>query len=140
MPVLERWTPFRDLELMEQRVRRLFPNLVISPTFTPAADVYETEKEYVFEIEVPGFEQKELEIEVIDHTLTVKGQRAVETAKTEKSLRLHERLEATFERSFQLPVEVEGDLVKATFGKGLLTLHMPKAVQPVQRKIPIEIA
>jgi len=140
MPALERWTPFRDLELMEQRVRRLFPNLIFSPAFVPATDVYETEKEFVYEVEVPGFEEKELEIEVADHTLTVKGHREAETAKTEKALRLHERLETTFERSFQLPPEADGELVKATFGKGLLIMHVPKAAQPVQRKIPIQTA
>lgn len=138
MPVLERWTPFRDLELMEQRVRRLFPNLVVSPTFTPAADIYETKDEFVFELEVPGFEQKELEIGVVDHTLTVKGQRVAEAEKTEKTLHLHERLESAFERSFQLPAEADGEHVKATFGKGLLTLHVPKAVQQTRRTVPIE--
>jgi HSP20 family protein len=138
MPALERWSPFRDLELMEQRVRRLFPNLVLSPAFVPAADVYELEKEFVFEVEVPGFEEKELEIEITDHTLTVKGHRETDTAKSEKTLRLHERLETTFERSFQLPPEAEGELVKATYGKGVLILHVPKVAQPVQRKIPIE--
>src|SRR5579862_5326710 len=111
MPVLEKWTPLREFELMEQRIRRLFPNLILAPTFAPAVDVYETEKEFVFEIEVPGFEQKELEIEVVDHVLIVKGERAAETAKTEKSLRLHERLETTFERSFRLPHEADGELV-----------------------------
>jgi HSP20 family protein len=138
MPALERWSPFRDLELMEQRVRRLFPNLVLSPAFVPAADVYELEKEFVYEVEVPGFEQKELEIEVADHTVIVKGHREGETAKTEKTLRLHERLETTFERSFQLPPEADGELVKATFGKGLLILRVPKVAQPIQRKVPIE--
>jgi HSP20 family molecular chaperone IbpA len=138
MPTLERWSPFRDLELMEQRVRRLFPNLILSPAFVPAADVYETEKEFVFEVEVPGFDQKELEIEVTDHTMTVRGHREAETAKSEQTLRLHERLETAFERSFQLPPEADGELVKATFGKGLLILHVPKVAQPIQRKIPIE--
>ena len=138
MPALERWSPFRDLELMEQRVRRLFPSLILSPAFVPAADVYETEKEFVYEVEVPGFDEKELEIEVADHMLTVKGHREAETETPEKTLRLHERLETAFERSFQLPPEADGELVKATFGKGLLILHVPKVARPIQRKIPIE--
>ncbi len=138
MPVLERWTPFRDLELMEQRMRRLFPNLIVSPAFTPATDVYETTEEVVFELEVPGFEQQELAIEVIDHTLVVKGERKLVAEKTEKQFRLHERLESTFERSFTLPVEADGEHLTATFGKGLLTLHVPKLAHSTPRKVPIE--
>jgi HSP20 family molecular chaperone IbpA len=138
MPAVERWSPFRDLELMEQRVRRLFPNLVLSPVFVPATDVYETEKEFVYEIEVPGFDETELEIEVTDHTLTVKGHRETEVERPEKTLRLHERLETAFERSFQLPPEADGELMKAKFGKGVLILHVPKVAQPIQRKVPIE--
>ena len=55
--VLERWTPFRDLELMDQRVRRLFPTLL--PPVAPATDIIETKDEIVFEPEVPGYEEKE---------------------------------------------------------------------------------
>lgn len=138
MTVLEKWTPFRDFELMEQRMRRLFPSLIVSPAFTPAADVYETDKEFVFEVEVPGYEQKELEIEVIDHTLTIKGQREAEAEKTQERLRLHERLESTFERSFALPVDADSQQLRATFGKAVLTLHVPKMTQAKPRQIPIE--
>lgn len=140
MPVLERWTPFRDLEVMEQRMRRLFPNLVLAPAFAPATDVYETSDEVVFELEVPGFDEKELRIEVIDHTLVVTGERKAETEKAEKDFRLHERLESTFERSFPLPGQVEGEHVKAVYGNGLLTVHIPKLAEAKPRKIPIEKA
>jgi HSP20 family protein len=138
MPVLERWTPFRDLELMEQRMRRLFPNLVLSPAFAPATDVYETSDEVVFELEVPGFAEKELRIEVVDHALVVKGERKAEAEKSEKDFRLQERLESTFERSFALPSEADGEHVKAVYGNGLLTLRVPKLAQPKPRTVPIE--
>lgn len=137
MPVLERWTPFRDLEVMEQRMRRLLPNITVAPVFTPAADIYETKDELVFELEVPGYEEKELDVEVREHTLTITGRREAESEKKEKTLRLHERLEATFERSFQLPAEADGEHLKAIYGKGILTLHVPKTAQPKTLKIPI---
>lgn len=92
MPVLERWTPFRDLEVMEQRLRLLLRNITVAPA---------------------------------------------ESEKKEKTLRLHERLEATFERSFQLPAEADGEHLKAIYGKGILTLHVPKTAQPKTLKIPI---
>jgi HSP20 family protein len=135
MPVLERWTPFRDLELMDQRLRRIFPTLL--PTITPATDIVETKDEIVFELEVPGYEEKELDVEVGDHLLTVAGRREVEKESTEKAVRLHERLESMFERSFQLPLEADAEHLRASYGKGILTLRVPKTARPKPLKVPI---
>ena len=76
MTALVRWDPFRELDAMERRMRQMFGDFGLVPAMLPAADVYETEKEYVFEIEAAGFEEKELTIEVADHTLLVKGEQA----------------------------------------------------------------
>jgi len=140
MAVLERWSPFREMELMEQRMRRLFPALTFGTPVpvAPAADIYETDGEIVVELEVPGYEEKGLGIEVVDRTLTVKGHRASETEKQDKKLRLHERLEASFERSFELPAECDTGHLKATYGTGLLTLHVPKEPHATPVKVPIE--
>ena len=85
------------------------------PTLTPAADIYDDE--LVVELEVPGFGENELEIEVSNHTLTVKGERKEERETKEKALRLRERLETTFERSFVLPTEADSERLTATYGK-----------------------
>jgi len=135
MPVLERWTPFRDLELMDQRMRRVFPALL--PTVTPATDITESKDEFVFELEVPGYEEKELDVEVGDHVLTVAGRREVEKESTEKEVRLHERLESAFARSFQLPPDTDPEHLKASYGKGILTLRVPKTSRPKPLKVPI---
>jgi HSP20 family protein len=135
MPVLERWTPFRDLELIDQRMRRLFPAFL--PSVTPATDIVETKDEFVFELEVPGYEEKELDVEVGDHVLTVTGRREVEKEKTTQEVRLHERLESTFARSFQLPPETDPQHLEASYGKGILTLHVPKTSRPKPLKVPI---
>ena len=70
---LVRWSPFQELEAMDRRLRRLFDEFGFVPATVPNADVYETDDEFVVELEVPGYEEKELEIEVTDHTLCVKG-------------------------------------------------------------------
>ena len=137
MSALERWTPFRDLELMEQRMRRLFPTITIAPVFTPAADIYETKDELVIELEVPGYELKELDVEVGDHTLTISGQREADSEKSEKTLHVHERLEARFKRSFHLPAEADGEHLKASYGNGILTLHVPRSAEVKPVKVPI---
>lgn len=137
MPLLEKWTPFRELDLMDRRTRRFFEGLGVVPALAPAADVYETDGELVVELEVPGFDEKELEIEVSDHTLAIAGERSEETEKKEKALRLHERLEKRFERRFELPADVDSERIEARYVKGVLTVRMPKGAHEAPRKVAI---
>jgi HSP20 family protein len=139
MGALVRQRPFPELESMERRLRRLLesPLTPFMPTVVPAADIYETEKEYIVELEVPGFTEKELSIEVADHTLTVSGAREAEQQETEKAYRLQERLERTFEREFRLPPEADEERVTAHFEHGLLEVHAPKATIAARHKVEI---
>jgi HSP20 family protein len=137
MTTLTRWMPFRELDTMERRMRRMFDDIGFGPFIVPAADYYETDRDFVIELEVPGFEEKELGIEVSDHTLTIKGERKEETDEREKAFRFHERLEKTFERQFYLPQEADTEHVKATFAKGVLKVLAPKAPEAEPRKVPI---
>jgi len=133
-----RWSPFQDLEAMERRLRRLFEDANLAPLTVPNADVYETDDEFVVELEVPGFAEKELEIEVTDHMLRVTGERAETKEEEKKDFQLHERLEARFERRFTLPAEADMKKVTASFGKGVLEIHAAKAKEAGARKVAIE--
>ena len=135
MTTLVRWNPFQELDAMERRMRRIFDGIV--PSTLPVADVYETEQEYVFEVEAPGFAEDELTVEVTDHMLLVKGERAVEKEQEDKTFRLHERLEKTFERRFELPHEADVEKLAAEFAKGVLTVHAPKAKLAAPRRLEI---
>jgi HSP20 family protein len=135
---LVRWSPFQELDTMERRMRRLFEQGGFVPTLTPNADVYETDDEFVVELEVPGFEEKDLEIEVGDHTLVVKGHRAEEKEETEKTFQLRERLETTFERRFTFPAEADMGKVKAEYGSGLLEIHATKIKDAAPKKVAIK--
>lgn len=138
MPTIEKWTPLRELDLLDRRMRRFFEDLGVAPAPLPAADVYETDGELVVELEVPGFDEKELEVEVFDHTLAITGQRTTETeAEPEKTMRVRERLDRSFERRFQLPLEVDTKHVKAEYAKGILALHVPKTTRAIPRKVEI---
>jgi HSP20 family protein len=137
MDTLERWTPIRELDRMERRVRRLFEDAGFFANIGPAADVYETGEEFVVELEVPGFEEKELDVEVADHMLVVKGERTAETETNEKTILLRERLELDFERRFALPPTADNDHVSADFAKGVLTLHVPKVAEAKPHKVTI---
>jgi HSP20 family protein len=137
MPLLEKWTPLRELDVMDRRMRRFFEEFGFVLALAPAADVYETEGEAVVELEVTGFDEKELEIELRDHTLAVTGEREEETERKEKTLRLRGRLEKRFERRCELPAEIDGEHVTAEYTKGVLTVHVPKTAHEKPRKVEI---
>lgn len=137
MATLVRWNPFGELDVVERRMRRMLEDIVGGTGALPAADVYETEGEYVFEIEAPGFDEKELTVEVSDHTLMVKGEKTSEKEENGKTFRLHERLEKTFERRFELPPEADPGEVDAKYGKGVLTVRIPKTAPAKPQKIEI---
>jgi HSP20 family protein len=137
MTTLIKWAPFRDFDVIDRRMRRMLEDFGVAPATLPAADLYETEKELIVELDVPGFDEKELALEVSDRTLTVKGERKKESEEKEKTFYLHERLEKYFERSFTLPVDADVEKLKAHFKTGVLEVHVPKVEAAKPRKIEI---
>ena len=136
MTTLIKWAPFQDFDVIDRRMRRMLEGFGVAPAPLPAADLYETEKELIVELDVPGYDEKELSLEISDHTLTVTGER-VEEKEEEKAFYLHERLEKYFERSFTLPVDADLDRMTATFDTGVLKVHVPKIEAARPRKIDI---
>jgi HSP20 family protein len=140
MLAIETQSPFRELDRLMRRMHRMTPDvgsLAFAPIPVPAVDIYETDDEFVVELEAPGYAEDELTVEVADHTLAVKGAREETTDKAETDFKLHERLDATFERRFALPVELDSEQVTATFGKGVLTVRVPKTGSKTPRTIDI---
>jgi HSP20 family protein len=137
MTTLVRWAPFRDFDVIDRRMRRMLEDFGVAPASLPAADLYETERELIVELDVPGYDEKELALEVSDHTLTVKGERLEEKEEKDKTFYLHERLEKHFERSFTLPVDADIEKMKAKFETGVLKVHVPKLEATKPRKIDI---
>lgn len=128
-----------DLDTVERRMRRVLDGFGAMPTL-PAADVYEANGEFVYELEVPGYDEEELAVEVRDHTLTVKGERETTKEEKAKTFLLNERLATTFERRFELPVEVDSGHVAAEFRKGVLVVHAPKTAGAEPHKVAITAA
>jgi len=138
MTTLVKWAPFQDLDVIERRMRRMLEDFGVAPAPLPPADMYETENELVVELDVAGFDENELALEVSDSTLTITGERAQEKEQEEKSFYLRERLEKHFERRFTFPPEANLDYVEARFHTGVLEVHVPK-IEPVKpRKIEIK--
>jgi HSP20 family protein len=137
MTTLIKWAPFQDFDVIDRRMRRMLEEFGVAPAALPAANLYETERELIVELDVPGFDEKELALEVSDHTLTVKGERLAHEEEKDKTFYLHERLEKHFERSFTLPVDADVEKVKANFKTGVLEVHVPKIEAAKPRKIEI---
>ena len=129
--------PFAELDAVERRMRRFFDEFGVIPAPLPAADLYETDSEYVLEVEVPGFAEPELDVSVSNHTLVVKGERTEEKEETDKDFQLQERLAKRFERRFELPRTVVVDKLGAAFADGLLTVRAPKTDAATSHKVEI---
>lgn len=133
MTAFVKWAPFSDLDVIERRMRRMLEDFGVAAAPLPAADMYETDKELIVELDLPGFEEKELALEVSDHTLTIKGERLAEKEEKRKSYYLQERLEKHFERRFTLPPDVDTEHIDAKFHTGVLEVHVPK-VEPLKAR------
>ncbi len=108
----------------------------------PAVDVVETEKGYEITADLPGMEEKNIEVKVTDGVLTMKGERQEEKEEKKKDYYLQERSFGSFQRSFELPESVDPEKIEASFKKGVLTVKLPKkpeAQKPV-KKIEVKAA
>lgn len=93
----------------------------------PAVDVAEKANEYEITAELPGLDDKNLEIKIANGTLTIKGEKKEEKEEREKDYYVSERRYGSFTRSFQVPDGVDQDKIEASFAKGVLTVKLPKS-------------
>jgi HSP20 family protein len=108
----------------------------------PAVDMLEKDDAYEVTAELPGLEEKDVEVTLVDGELTIKGEKQEEEKKTRKGFHLHERRFGAFERRFSLPERVDTDKVEAHFKKGLLTVTLPKKpeAQKPEKKVEVKAA
>jgi HSP20 family protein len=118
------------------------PTLRAEWPIAPAIDLVENKDEYEITAELPGIDEKNVEIKLSDRTLTIKGEKTEEKEEKEKDYYLSERRYGSFQRSFQLPEGVDIDRIDATFAKGVLTVKLPKTAeaQKVEKKIAVKPA
>ncbi len=143
---ITRWDPFREVVALQNRVNSLFremneeDNPLTAASFVPAVDIYEDAKKVVLKLEVPGIEEKDLDIRVENHTLTVKGERKFEAEEKEQNFHRIERRYGSFYRAFTLPSTVDAENVQASYNAGVLKLELAKKpeAQPKQIKISVD--
>jgi HSP20 family protein len=108
----------------------------------PAVDIAETEQAFEITADLPGLDEKHVEVTVSNGALTVKGSKQDEKEEKKKDYYLHERSFGSFERSFRIPETVDAEKIEATFNKGVLTVKLPKKAEARQpeKKIAIKAA
>ncbi len=108
--------------------------------WTPRVNIAETEKDFQISAELPGIEEKDVEVTLHDGVLTIKGQRQSEAEQKDKNFHRIESFYGSFERSFALPDNIAEDKVDAKFKNGLLTVIVGKMeqVKPQPKKIQVK--
>jgi HSP20 family protein len=108
-------------------------------SWMPQADVSETAKEVRVTVELPGMEEKDLEVSFLDGALTIKGEKNEEHEEEKGDVYRSERRYGRFERTIPLPAEVDVDNVKASFKKGVLKITLPKTREGQSNRRLIQI-
>src|SRR5215475_12401344 len=137
MMTLVRWHRARNMHTMHHEMSRLvnefFPGERQDKgprrqgSWTPAVDMHESDEAFTLTAELPGFSKDDVQVEIKDNKLTLKGERKRETDVQETQYHRVERVYGTFERSIRLPAVVDADKAKAIFKDGVLKLMLPKA-------------
>ncbi len=117
-----------------------FGNGMTTNVSLPTMDVAETDKEIEITAELPGLEEKDVQINVADNVLTIRGEKKAEKEQKDKNYRLVERSYGSFERSLELPEGVNADAIKASIDKGVLKVVVPKPAPAQVKKIEVKSA
>lgn len=149
------WRPFmdlgrweRDMERMmdtffERRMRPWWPERWLRSDemeiSVPAVDLFEEKDEIVVKAELPGIDKDQIEVNVTDHQLTIKGEKKKEEEIKEKDYYRCERSYGSFLRTLELPKDVHADKVKAAFKNGVLEIRLPKTEEAKAKEIKVKI-
>jgi len=140
--------PFKDLLFLQERLGRIFDDALSKYTdqgdgskcgWSPPTDIYETDKDLVLKVELPGVDAKDVGVEINDNLLTLKGQRKMRSNVEGEHYHRMEFSYGFFQRTFTLPVAVEGKKVKASFKNGVLEVLVPKAGSVKARRIKVAV-
>ena len=144
---LAHWTPARDIMSVRGEMNRLMNEVFgrgsgdegtwYSGAWSPPVDIYETDTALVMKAELPGFSKDDIQIELKENALVIKGERKREDEVKEGSFHRTERVYGAFQRSFLLPTIVDQGKVQAVYKDGVLELRLPKVEKAQPKRISI---
>jgi HSP20 family protein len=146
MKTIDRWDPFRNLSTLQEQVNRLFEtsyrgrgdNSALT-TWAPAVDIYETENELVLKADLPEVNERDLDIQIENNMLTIRGERAFDHEVKEDNYLRIERTYGAFSRSFSLPNAVNTEAIKAEYKNGVLRVELPKRAESKPRQVKVNV-
>ncbi|RME08135.1 MAG: Hsp20/alpha crystallin family protein [Anaerolineae bacterium] len=144
---MRRYSPltiWRELDRLQREMDRLFDEfsptrLRTAPDF-PAMNVWADEESVIVTAELPGLESKDIEVNVLNGTLTLRGERKPEELPEGARVHRQERGYGRFSRTLELPYKVDVDKVKAVFKNGVLQITLPRAEEDRPKKIAVKVA
>ena len=148
MTLLTHWEPFREFSPMQDRmnrINRLFresyspEDALTTTSFAPPVDIYEDEHNITLKLEVPGIDEKDIDVRIDNNTLTVHGERKIEKEEKEENFRRVERQYGSFTRSFTLPSTVDPQQVSADYNQGVLKIKLAKKAEAKPKQIKINV-
>jgi HSP20 family protein len=143
MTLITRFDPFREFVILQDRMNRLLRDSrgsegqdesLTTTAFAPPVDVYEDEHSVTLKIEVPGIDEKNIDVRIENNTLTVHGERKFEKEEKEENFRRVERQYGSFTRTFTLPNTVDQESVQADYEKGVLKIKLAKKKEEAKPK------
>ncbi len=138
----------RDFSTLQDRVNRIFresfspegsDEALTTSNFAPPVDVYEDEHNITLKIEVPGIDEKDINVSIENNTLTVRGERRFEKDEKEENFHHVERMYGSFTRSFTLPNTVDPEQVSAHYEKGVLKIRLAKKAEAKPKLIKVNV-
>jgi len=151
MTLLTRWEPFREFSTLQDRMNRMnrlfresyspeVPGEALTSTsFAPPVDIYEDEHNITLKLEVPGIDEKDIDVQIQGNTLTVHGERNFEKEEKEENFCRIERQYGSFTRSFTLPGSVDPGHGSADYDKGVLKINLAKKADATPKQIKVNI-
>ena len=148
MAITTYWDPFREATSLQRRLNSLFDDYsrqqgegsaLTMGSFVPAVDIYEDENKVSLKLEVPGVPQEELDVQVENSTLTVRGERKLDHEEREENFHRIERRYGSFTRSFTLPSTVDTGSIKAGYDNGVLRIDLAKKAETKPRQIKVSV-
>jgi len=141
------WKPFRELEAIRRDMERIWNRFAIEtpiPKFLdggwlPPLSISEDKDHIIVKAELPGMEIKDIDISISGNFLTIKGEKKEEKKKEGERYHYSETYHGSFQRSFQLPVRVQGEKAEATFDKGVLKITLPKTEEAKTKEIKVTV-
>jgi len=135
------WRPFREAVSLRDAMDRLFEDSVITPKSIeamPKIDIKETKDSIVVKAELPGIEEDEVDVEIMDNVMTISGEKAEEKVEDGEGYHYKESHTGSFARSFSLPADVKAEKAEAEMKNGVLTITVPKIEPKVAKKVSIK--